>query len=544
MNMRRLVMSFLALSLSAVWGCSGGGGSSSNEHQLSSNLTVSAPNLVGLTQAAAISALTASGLNVGGITPQFSTTVASGTVISQSPPAATQLLPPAAVSLVVSSGPASGGNGLTLPVLTPLPAAETTPSVQGVTATSGQSYVVLAWNELGMHCLNPSYDTAVILPPYNNVRAQVIRRGNKPQVITSGVTVSYRIINNTTSQKGLFTQFWTFALQLFGGSPAIDKGLNLDDPTVSNGLSGTMLAKAGYYLASGIPVTPVNDNGGWNPFQVIEVTAKDSGTNAVLAQTRTTIPTSDEINCGKCHGNSTDPTVVFNDILTKHDARQGTHLLSSKPVLCASCHGSPALGAGSPGSSGVYLSQAIHGFHSGLPTQPNCYDCHPGAVTQCNRSTKHTAADGNCTNCHGTLATVATTIALGSRVPWVSEPKCVTCHNTGIAQVDTGTTLYRNAIGHGGLFCCACHGSPHAMTPSNQASDNYQALQYQGKSLVLGDCRVCHRSSRGGGPASEFAGGEGHGSGQLLSACSICHTGFLNAANTVNWPHQFQWISR
>jgi hypothetical protein len=37
-------------------------------------------------------------------------------------------------------------------------------------------YVVFAWNDLGMHCLNPTYDEAVILPPYNTVWAQVITR--------------------------------------------------------------------------------------------------------------------------------------------------------------------------------------------------------------------------------------------------------------------------------------------------------------------------------------------------------------------------------
>ena len=26
-------------------------------------------------------------------------------------------------------------------------------------------YTLLAWNDLGMHCLNPTYDTLVILPP-------------------------------------------------------------------------------------------------------------------------------------------------------------------------------------------------------------------------------------------------------------------------------------------------------------------------------------------------------------------------------------------
>jgi hypothetical protein len=104
--------------------------------------------------------------------------------------------------------------------------------------------------------------------------------------------------------------------------------------------------------------------------------------------------------------------------------------------------------------------------------------------------------------------------------------------------VDTGAILYRNAIGHGGVYCAGCHGSPHAMVPSSQASDNYQPLQYQGKAFVLGDCRTCHGSSRGGG--SNFAGEH---SGKT-SACNVCHTGFLNPSNTAGYPHQFQWKTR
>jgi hypothetical protein len=60
-------------------------------------------------------------------------------------------------------------------------------------------YSVFAWNDLGMHCLNPSYDKLVILPPYNNVMVQVVKRGNPPQVVTSGIIVSYKLTNNTSS---------------------------------------------------------------------------------------------------------------------------------------------------------------------------------------------------------------------------------------------------------------------------------------------------------------------------------------------------------
>ncbi len=159
-------------------------------------------------------------------------------------------------------------------------------------------YVVLAWNDLGMHCLNPTYDTAVILPPYNTVWAQVIERGNPPRIVTAGLTVEYRMVGNTGSAaKGSFSQFWQNVQALFGLTTplATDTGLNLEDPGIHNGLAGTMLAKGDHFQVNGIPVTPVDDSGRWNPYQVVEVTVKDAG-GAVVAQTRTTVPTSDEIN--------------------------------------------------------------------------------------------------------------------------------------------------------------------------------------------------------------------------------------------------------
>ena len=111
------------------------------------------------------------------------------------------------------------------------------------------------------------------------------------------------------------------------------------DPNIHNGLSGQMTAKKDHFEADGIPATPVDDNSTWNPYQVAEITVKDSS-GVVLAQTRATVPTSDEINCKKCH-NPNDP---FNDILAAHDRLHGTNLVNQKPVVCASCHGSPALG--------------------------------------------------------------------------------------------------------------------------------------------------------------------------------------------------------
>ena len=389
------------------------------------------------------------------------------------------------------------------------------------------SYVVFAWNDLGMHCLNPSYDKMVILPPYNNLKVQVVKRGAVPTVVTSGLTVSYSVDNNTYSVgKANFGQFWTYARQLFGVTLAPNIGLT------GNGLSGIMKANTGYFSAEGIPVVPVYDSGVKDPYQQATITVKDA-TGKIVATTKTTIPTSDEINCAKCHGAN-----AFDDILTKHDLAHATHLMSSKPVLCASCHGSPALGATSPGSSGKYLSQAIHGFHA--TKGATCYDCHPGATTKCSRSARHTSANGNCTTCHGSMANVASTIAAG-RIPWANEPGCVSCH-PGVSGVDTGTALYKNSHGHGNLFCSACHGSPHAMVPSLVAKDNYQELQYQGSTRpvkTIGSCGICHSNSRGINDMREFASQHGSVTAETKIACNVCHTSV--STETSKWPHAYQW---
>lgn len=392
-------------------------------------------------------------------------------------------------------------------------------------------YSVFAWNDLGMHCLNPSYDKLVILPPYNNVLVQVVKRGDPPTLETAGLTVSYKLTNNTTSyNKRSYGGFWDNALKLFGVTLTHDIGLK------GNGLSGNMTVSGDHFLAEGIPVVPVNDDGTWNPFQIAEITVKNSA-GTVIAQTHATVPTSDEINCAKCHGSS--PANAFDDILLKHDNKHGTSLsvAANQPVLCASCHPSPALGITT--GPQIYLSQALHGSHANK-TGIGCYDCHPGATTKCSRSLRHTAADGNCTSCHGDMANVASTIAAG-RVPWATEPKCVTCH-TGVDQVNTGDALYRNSRGHGNMYCPSCHGSPHAMMPSREAIDNYQSVQYQGFTSTIksiGSCGVCHDSSRGDSNISEFGGTHGGPNPEREIGCRACHTSISTV--TANWPHAFTW---
>ena len=66
---------------------------------------IATPDVVGLTEAAASSAISGAGLTVGAITTATSATVPSGSVITQNPIAGTQVVIGTAVALVVSSGP-------------------------------------------------------------------------------------------------------------------------------------------------------------------------------------------------------------------------------------------------------------------------------------------------------------------------------------------------------------------------------------------------------------------------------------------------------
>ena len=91
------------------------------------SLTVSSgaqvPNVVGLTQAAATTAITGAGLVLGTVTMASSVTVPKGSVISQSPAAGTNAAPDSMVDLTVSSG------GVTVPDVVGLTQADATTAI-------------------------------------------------------------------------------------------------------------------------------------------------------------------------------------------------------------------------------------------------------------------------------------------------------------------------------------------------------------------------------------------------------------------------------
>src|SRR5512141_2273176 len=80
--------------------------------------------------------------------------------------------------------------------------------VRGASAQGG-NYVVLGWNDLGMHCYNKDFRDMAVLPPFNNLWVQVVKKGDPPTLVTSGITVSYSFKDNTYSAGK--TNFWDYA---------------------------------------------------------------------------------------------------------------------------------------------------------------------------------------------------------------------------------------------------------------------------------------------------------------------------------------------
>ncbi len=342
---------------------------------------------------------------------------------------------------------------------------------------TGTEYIVISWNDLGMHCSNKDFSNFAVLPPYNNLKAQVIRRGTAntmPEVITTGFSVDYSIPGNTYSVGK--TNFWDYAQQLFGVTLAPNIGLT------GVGLTGNMLVNTNYFYVDGVPITPYTDNNlvTESPYQLAMVNVRDVGNN-VLFSAQPVIPVSNELSCvsSGCHSSELG-------ILNAHE-QEGGFDPNNRPILCADCHSDNALGL--PGTPGLgSFSYVIHNKHKDK-TQ-NCYKCHPGANTQCFRDIMHTSGMV-CQDCHGTIAQVAQSIANG-REPWLQEPSCgaSTCHGDNYAE-EPGK-LFKNSQGHGGLFCSACHGSPHAIQPTTQPNDNVQNTSLQGFSGTLRKCQVCH----------------------------------------------------
>ncbi len=414
--------------------------------------------------------------------------------------------------------------------------------------TKKDEYVLLAWNDLGMHCISDNDKYFSFLPPANTFWAQLYKRGEKPALMTNGVTIKYEVEDGYKHPEK-HVLFWDYAPKIYGAK--LEPGTGLAGKKVVDVMDPGDLNS---FIAQFVPVTPYRDDGTYNPYPLFHLTAIDSASGKVLARTTLVTPTSTEMGCRNCHGGGwrvnnysglADKTAE--NLLAAHDRMNNTTLLSDalagNPHLCQECHADPAIGA--PGKPGILnFSSAMHGFHANYLTGMNeesCNMCHPSSRsgnTQCLRG-RHNTMGVNCTDCHGKIEDHALSLLtleaglqkpaaerlmenltpvmeaskakIHPRMPWLQEPDCLSCHTdfnirklpkrpVGFNKwVAGGSVLYRNRPDYQGVMCEACHGSTHAVYFATNKygieRDNLQPIQYQNLSGTIGtkqNCRLCH----------------------------------------------------
>ncbi len=369
-------------------------------------------------------------------------------------------------------------------------------------------YLLVAWALDGMgFTSNPKVSGIDFSPASPEIRAQLIRRGEAPELIGSEASISYSMLVNGAR------------------------------------IAGEMTKQEGYFKAEIPELANVEQ-----PYHLVEVEAVADG--VVLSRTRLMVAQSAEVDCNHCHGQAkaaeeqglSRETAAH--ILERHDKRSNTALKAGfdqgEVVVCASCHADSSRGM--TGQEGVLnLSAAIHGFHAAYMAEQGagaCAFCHPTAAQGASQSLRgiHHSLGFDCINCHGSIAEhgaalLKAEVAAGkaraaellrvigatsvpvdrivARVPWLNMPDCLACHvDFQPPETDTAFNLWtkgKSDIFHnrkgdeGTLFCAACHNEAHVLYPARNPYgarlDVQQPMQYQGNTLPLGanrGCKTCH----------------------------------------------------
>ncbi|MFC1887141.1 cytochrome C, partial [Thermodesulfobacteriota bacterium] len=408
-------------------------------------------------------------------------------------------------------------------------------------------YVLLCWNTSGMHWFSDASPFFMLRPPGNTLYAQLIKRGETPEIVTDEVNLSYEA-EPGFSHPSKHIGFWDYTKHYFGKDVSDNVGIT------GNGLNGTMKPddEKMAFFADFIPVVPYPDDGVFNPYPLFTITARDGESGNILAQTRAVAPVSTEMGCKNCHGGEfrtkgvagLSPETAKN-ILSIHDRISKTDLMdmakNGKPASCRSCHGD-SNSAAKGNQKTLNLSSAMHGFHANYLTDRGsdaCHACHPTSPSGNSRLFRgiHNQLDMDCTNCHGKMEDHALSLLMAEkaagkksadrlikhllprsvgtkeditpRIPWINAPDCLHCHEDfeppetdeiGLHQrTKNKDELFRMRAGDAGVMCTACHGSAHAVYPAinpyGTGRDSIPPLQHQGNPYPLGankNCKVCH----------------------------------------------------
>ncbi|WP_421900520.1 cytochrome ubiquinol oxidase subunit I [Maridesulfovibrio sp.] len=354
-----------------------------------------------------------------------------------------------------------------------------------------QEYALMAWPLEGLRLIIDKDRAMSISDKGSIVRAQLIMRGDSPEIITDDVKIVCK-------------------------PQGMDETFELE-------------AEDGYFQSGPIEVLPYTKEA-YQPLPPVDVQALDADGN-VIASTTIVLPVSTRPGCNNCHGGGWDipeqggfSARTAADIATIHDRDNNTNFkqrIKEGEILdCMGCH---------DGEMQLELSTALHGFHAVYlrdESNETCMMCHP----QESLRGMHSDAGLECVSCHGDMAYHALALLkaeedkpvakkliklimppeldfgeLDPRKPWVQQPDCLTCHTEfGDPEYDTAYNdwtedsagLFRNRKDEmDAVMCAACHNAPHAIFPAANERDNLRALQYMGEAQPIGaagTCTVCH----------------------------------------------------
>jgi hypothetical protein len=483
-------------------------------------------------------------------------------------------------------------------VTVPVRLTVTTSSSGGGGGGSG-SYVLLAWSELGMHCMDgKDYSVFSVLPPYNTIYAKLLTKGTQPNPVTSGVTITYASMAdstgsiNTTSYGNAAVQqktnFWSYVRLLFLGQPAPDVGLH--DYSVQSATPQQMTydSTKGLWKAEGIPTAPYDDKQASKPYPMAQLVAKNSS-GQVIASATVVLAVSDEMSCKNCHSSGTNTAAMPSggwitqytaaqnvklNILKKHDdahpisastlaavQAKGYNYQASlyqtalaggalnNPVLCASCHQSNALDAagmstGLKDSTGKLLvpqlTTSMHQQHASVSL--------PGSSTTLDNATDPT---GSCYQCHpgattkcqrGAMNGVAcynchgnlSRVAVATRTGWLDEPNCQMCHQNGT----TYTTAFTSTnLGPSGTQRSSTDST--FATNTDVPASGFSLYRFS-KGHGSTECSGCHGSQHAEYPTTQANDNvystNIQGYAGRLTECTSCHSTGLATTNN-GGPH-------
>jgi len=465
-----------------------------------------------------------------------------------------------------------------------------------------QDVRVFPVNDLGMHCMDKEFSIFSLLPPFNVINSQVVllNPSGLPVLLDNqSVSLHYSAvmdpkgsINSWSTGK---TDFWRYSNQLFGVNLQQGEsltGLYMPSDAPLPGPQAFIYETAHqWFSAFGIPITPRDDFMDTNTYPLLKVSAHEIGTNIFLNSTDAVVPVSGETSCRNCHqdlfpyspANNLAPRhrrvdqaierLTKMNILKLHDILEGTDLINQRPVLCASCHYSPALDLAGNGPTGPQvgkptMSESMHLYHGqledhlGSPIFPpngsmnkTCYQCHPGRTTKCLRGPMATAGM-TCLNCHGDMLSVGGKYPLltgGSidgtndgkpRRPWIDMPRCQSCH-TGDAINHLKGSQYKMAPDNIRLSQTYKIGDASAsplLANNKRFAENTNKLYRFSKGHGGLMCEACHGSTHAEWPNADPNANDNVTSKQLqghsgtIIECATCHVqGSL--PRTTNGPH-------